>query len=207
MFTGIVDHVGRVEEVTHTGKKVLRIQTRFDRLVVGESICVDGACLTVVDPRAGSFACELSEETLSRTVAGDYAVGTPVNLERALTLQDRLGGHQVTGHVDSTATVSTLERQGDFVKISFSGLTREQASYVLEKGSIAVLGTSLTVNERTADGFSVTLIPHTLERTTLQSLRVGSKVNLEFDWMMKVICRQVEENLQRLLQEKAKGLT
>ena len=202
MFTGIVDHVGRVVSATSSGKKVLRIETSFAALTEGESICVDGACLTVVQPEPGSFGCELSEETLDRTIAGSYEVGTLVNLERALTLQDRLGGHSVSGHIDSTATVSAIEPQGDFVKINFYGLTTEQASYVLEKGSIAVLGTSLTINSREANGFSVTLIPHTLERTTLKSLKVGSRVNLEFDWMMKVICRQVEENLQRLLIEK-----
>lgn len=202
MFTGIVDHVGRVVAATSHGKKVLRIETRFSSLTEGESICVDGVCLTVVQPEGGSFGCELSGETLSRSIAGSYEVGTLVNLERALTLQDRLGGHSVSGHVDSTATVSAIEPQGEFVKINFNGLTRAQMAYVLEKGSIAIQGTSLTINSREADGFSVTLIPHTLERTTLKYLKVGSRVNLEFDWMMKVICRQVEENLQRLLTEK-----
>ncbi len=202
MFTGIVDHVGRVGEVTTSGKKVLRIETLFSNLSPGESISVDGACLTVIDPTPGSFGCELSLETLNRTVAGGYQVGSLVNLERALTPQDRLGGHWVSGHIDLTARVASVETQDEFWKIDFTGLSREQKTYVLEKGSIAVMGTSLTINSVNDSGFSVTLIPHTLERTNLKQLKAGSRVNLEFDWMMKVICRQVEQNLQRLLVEK-----
>ena len=205
MFTGIVDHVGHIA-ARQGGDGCLRltIQTRFTELVPGESIAVDGACLTVIDPKAGTFDCELSSETLQKTLAGRYEVGSVVNLERAMRLGDRLGGHMVSGHVDSTVRVKSVESENEFWKVTFEAVALEFRTLLLTKGSIAIQGTSLTVNEVYGGGesFCVMLIPHTLERTNLKTLSAGQSVNVEFDGFVKVLRQQVEDTVQRLLAHK-----
>ncbi len=208
MFTGIVDHVGHIAaRKDGAGNLRLTIQTRFTELAPGESIAVDGCCLTVIEPKAEAFDCELSSETLQKTVAGRYEIGNEVNLERAMRLGDRLGGHMVSGHVDGTARVKSVEPEQEFWKVTFEAVTPEFRPLLLNKGSVAVQGTSLTVNEvmNQGESFCVMLIPHTLERTNLKRLSAGQTVNVEFDGFVKVLKQQVEETVQRLLAQKEKS--
>ncbi len=207
MFTGIVDHVGQIVAGRDgAGSLRLTIQTSFAELVPGESIAVDGACLTVIDPKPGTFDCELSSETLQKTVARRYETGGVVNLERAMRLGDRLGGHLVSGHVDGTACVKSVEPEHEFWKVTFEAVAPEFRPLLLNKGSVAIQGTSLTVNVvlNGGESFAVMLIPHTLERTNLKTLKVGQMVNVEFDSFVKVLKHQVEETVQRLLAQKEK---
>lgn len=155
---------------------------------LGESIALDGACLTVVAREQGRFEVEASPETLRRTTIGGWGPGTPVNLERALTLSDRLGGHLVLGHVDAVSRVLSRREEGGSLVLAFA-LDRALAPFVIEKGSIAVDGVSLTVNSVQDDRFSVQLIPETQKRTTLSSKASGAPVNLETDVIGKYVAR------------------
>jgi riboflavin synthase len=188
MFTGLVDHCGTIEKITATptGRR-LTIQSRFTDIVVGESIAVDGVCLTALDPQAGRFSLELSPETLAVTTFGSRDVGSTVNLERSLRVGDRLGGHFVTGHVDEMASLVQIESHPDFWLMRFKCAQNAQLDYLVHKGSIAVNGVSLTLNKIHPDGFSVMLIPHTLELTNLSTLVEGSSVNLEYDMLAKLV--------------------
>lgn len=188
MFTGIVDHEGQIQEVETTSQgQRLKIQTSFQNLVPGESIAVDGACLTVVSPEDGSYYVDVSPETLQRTTLGSYRVGSRVNLERSLRVGDAIGGHWVLGHVDRLGRVEAVERIGEYSKIIIGGLLPENFDFLAPKGSITVNGVSLTLNEVGEDEFEVMLIPHTWERTNLKNLTVGSSVNLEFDYLAKLV--------------------
>jgi riboflavin synthase len=195
MFTGIVDHCGKVLNLQEfPGSIRLEISSYFNDLRLGESIAVDGCCLTVTAfKEAGSFVCDVSPETLSLTRASEWKTGAVLNLERAMKLSDRLGGHIVTGHIDQWATLAGKEMVQEYVRLEIEGVLPEFLRYLVKKGSIAVNGVSLTVNEVKEDVFSVMLVPHTLERTNLKELSVGSKVNLEFDWMAKLVVKRVEE--------------
>ena len=202
MFTGIVEELGHVERVEHAGASA-RLTVHAPRAMEGtrpgDSICVNGCCLTVAEPRDDAFTADLMAETLERTGLGELAVGSPVNLERALRPTDRMGGHIVQGHVDATAQI--LERRHeehwDMLRVSVpEDLTR----YVAVKGSIAIDGVSLTVVEVAGTGeapgstgssgsLTVCLIPETLRRTTLGVKQPGDSVNLEVDVMAKYIER------------------
>lgn len=192
MFTGIIDHCAVIEHISEIeqGIRVL-IKSQFENLIVGESIAVDGICLTVVQPENGSFYCELSPETHRVTTAKYFTVGNQVNLERALCLNDRLGGHLVSGHVDTVAKVAGIQQQGEFQKIILTDINLSHMALLSPKGSVAINGVSLTVNAVSPSNFEVMLIPHTLERTNLHLLRVGDLVNIEFD----IIARYVFEQL------------
>lgn len=194
MFTGIVDHMGSVVSVTEMNPTSVRLKIHagFEDLVLGESIAVDGACLTVTSFESPTFTCEVSKETLSKTVAGSYVTGSKVNLERALRLGDRLGGHWVSGHVDTTLLIKSKEPEGEFWRFQFAGYDKGFKRLLSNKGSVTLNGVSLTVNEVFEDGFTVTLIPHTLEKTNLGSFPPGSRLNVEFDAMTKVIVGEVE---------------
>lgn len=204
MFTGIVDHCGRIEKLTElNGSLRLKISTTFCELIEGESIAVDGACLTVVSPEPNAFLVEVSPETLRLTTMGNYQVGSIVNLERALRMGDRLGGHFVMGHVDGIAKVQSKTNHCDYWEIAFDFASKEGSRYLIPKGSISVNGVSLTLNQIGHQSFTVMLIPHTLGRTNLKGLEVGSQVNLEFDWLTKVILSDVEKT-SRVIWERAK---
>jgi riboflavin synthase len=195
MFTGIVDHCGEIREKVPTGTGIrLHVACRFSDLVLGESVSVDGACLTVITQTPEGFWCDLSEETLRLTRAGSYGPGQRVNLERALRLGDRLGGHIVTGHVDRTVTVESRREVDGFIEFRFGSFAPGELGYLVPKGSVALNGVSLTLNEVTASQIAVMLIPHTLEITNLSGLRVGDRVNVEFDWMTKLILNDVRRN-------------
>lgn len=197
MFTGIVEERGKVRKVTplKTGVRI-QIQSTFNDLREGDSVAVDGACLTVTRlGDVGVFDADVSHETLRLTCMGGYREQTEVNLERPLKFSDRLGGHYVTGHVDQMGKVASLKPVGDYVEIGFSSVSPSAQAFLVKKGSVTVNGVSLTVNEVHDAGFSVCLIPHTLEKTNLSSLKVGQEVNLEFDWMAKMIRQEVERAL------------
>jgi riboflavin synthase len=184
VFTGIVEERGRVREAGR--RLVVECRTVAGDAVVGSSIAVSGVCLTVADRSPGALTFDLTEETLSRTTLGSLRPGDGVNLERPVTLATRLGGHLVQGHVDGVAAVEAVEGDGDGVTVRVRP-DRGVRRYVVEKGSVAVDGVSLTV-ARVDDGtFTTALVPHTLEVTTLGSLAPGDRVNLEVDVMAKYL--------------------
>jgi riboflavin synthase len=188
VFTGLVEDVGTVARADRRSNAlVLAIRPAripIGELAVGESICHDGACLTVTERGRDTFAVLAGAETLARTTLGELRVGRQVNLERALRVGDRLGGHWVTGHIDGVGELWARRDHGAnlvLVVRAAPALLR----YVVEKGSIAVAGVSLTVNAVDAEGFSVAIIPHTRDHTTLGDLAVGERVNLEVDILAK----------------------
>ena len=197
MFTGIVEEVGEIVDVTQLEDSA-RLRIRGPLVVSdarpGDSIAVNGVCLTVVDPTDDSFGVDVMAETLRRSSLAGASAGATINLERALAAGARLGGHIVQGHVDGTATVAALEPSEHWTAVRFA-TPREAdggvglARYIVEKGSIAVDGVSLTVTEVDDDGFSVGLIPTTLTETTLGSREVGTTVNLEVDVLAKYVER------------------
>jgi len=197
MFTGIVQAVGKIlASEALSGDIRLRIDTDslgLDRLQLGDSIAVNGVCLTAVEFDAQSFCADVSAETLSATTLGDLAAGSPVNLERSLTLSASLGGHLVSGHVDGVGRVLSLEPDARSTRIEF-GIEQPLLRYVARKGSVTVDGTSLTVNDVSASGFSVNIVPHTLERTIMGQYKEGSLVNIEVDLVARYIERLIEKS-------------
>ena len=194
MFTGIVEELGRVAALEH-GEASARLTVRgplvTEDAVHGASISVNGVCLTVVATEAGEFTVDVMRETLVRSSLGSLQVGDPVNLERAMRADGRFGGHVVQAHVDGTATI--LEREpGDRWEVVRFTLPPELARYVVEKGSITVDGVSLTVAAVDAGTFSVSLIPTTLELTTLGHKEIGDPVNLEVDVLAKYVERLLD---------------
>ncbi len=198
MFTGIVREVGAVEAVERTdGGARLRVAAGFaGELESGASVAVAGACLTVADQDSGSFAADVMNQTLSLTTIGALGHGARVNLEPALRAGDPLGGHLVQGHVDATAEVVALEPDGIARRLRIA-LPPELLRYVIEHGSIALDGVSLTVAELTQDGLEVSLIPETLERTTLGELETGDRVNVEVDQIARYAERLMPSSKQR----------
>ncbi|MFZ5797346.1 MAG: riboflavin synthase [Desulfobulbus sp.] len=195
MFTGIVQGLGRVvRKQPAGGGMVFCLEADFPLTdpVEGESIAVNGACLTARDIKDRRFLVDVSPESLARTGLAALLPGSAVNLERALKLSDRLGGHLVSGHVDDRARVEDRRPAGDFTLFTFS-LSRSLAKYVIEKGSIAINGVSLTVNSCAGDRFSVSIIPHTLAVTTLGELKPGDMVNVEVDIIGKYVEKLLTE--------------
>ena len=162
----------------------------------GESIAVNGVCLTAYNIKGNSFAVDVSPESLSRTGLGGLGTGSKVNLERALRLSDRLGGHMVSGHVDGRGRVEDRRSDGDFTLFAFS-LSRSLTKYVIEKGSVAINGVSLTVNSCQGEQFTVSIIPHTLEVTTLGDLKPGDMVNIEVDIIGKYVEKLLADKEQK----------
>jgi len=198
MFTGIITDVGRIEAVEPRGDLRVRIGCGYDMSSVdlGASIACSGVCLTVVDKDESWFAVDVSAETRSRTAPGMWAEGEAMNLERALKLGDELGGHIVTGHVDGVGEVAAVEPAGDSTKLSLIG-SKDIAPFVAAKGSIALDGVSLTVNEVEAlpDGgvaFTVNIIPHTAAQTSLSGIAPGRRVNIEIDVLARYLGRMLE---------------
>lgn len=191
MFTGIVEEIGHVGHIARQGsfqRMQISAQRVLDGLKTGDSISVDGACQTVVAFDGASFSVETVAETLSRTTLGQFSSGRPVNLERALRADDRLGGHIVQGHVDGVGHIAALaQRQGEWrIRIAAPPALHR---YVAAKGSITVDGTSLTVAELSDEGFTISVIPHTFDHTVLSQRRVGDAVNLEVDVIARYIKR------------------
>jgi riboflavin synthase len=196
MFTGIVEEKGKVVRVEPRGqgkRLKLSIPLRLTDIQLGDSINVNGACLTVVEISTPVIGVDLSTETLQKTTLSDLKEGDFVNLERALRLSDRLGGHIVTGHIDGMGTIAELRREGDFLQMKIRA-PQSVSKYVVQKGSIAVDGTSLTVNECRGDLIELTLIPFTLEKTVLINKKVGDRVNLEGDILGKYVEKMLDRN-------------
>lgn len=194
MFTGIITDVGRVRRVTQTDRdRRYEIETAYDLsgVEIGASISHAGCCLTVVEKGPDWFAVEVSGETLDKTTLGAWSAGDPVNLERAAKLGDELGGHIVSGHVDGVGEVVSVTPEGGSHRIRFRA-PAPLHRFIAPKGSIAVEGVSLTVNEVEGQEFGVNIIPHTWEVTTLERLRPGSKVNLEIDVLARYMARWQE---------------
>ena len=194
MFTGIITDVGRVRTVSQTDRdRRYEIETAYDvaGIDIGASISHSGCCLTVVEKADGWFAVEVSGETLDKTTLGGWKAGDPVNLERAARLGDELGGHIVSGHVDGVGEVISVTPEGGSRRIRLRA-PRPLHRFIAPKGSIAVEGVSLTVNEVEGDVFGVNIIPHTWEVTTLGRLQAGSKVNLEIDVLARYVARWQE---------------
>lgn len=189
MFTGIIQGTGRLlEKRSAGGGLAFRLEADFDLPdpVEGESIAVNGSCLTAYHIENRRFSVDISPESVSRTTLGSLMVGGLVNMERALKLSDRLGGHIVAGHVDCTAQVVEIKEVGDFTLYTFA-LSEDLSRYVIEKGSIAIDGVSLTVNSCENERFSVSIIPHTMQSTTWELLKKGSEVNIEVDLIGKYV--------------------
>ena len=197
MFTGIVLAVGSVRSVavTPSGRRlVIHLGSLTERnFRAGDSIAVNGACLTAMELGAGTFSADLSVETLRTTMLGDLVPGSPVNLEPALTLADPLGGHLVTGHVDGVGAVAGRQEQGGTAILRFS-VPESLLRYVARKGSLCIDGVSLTVNEVDDSGVLVTLVPHTLANTIMQHYRIGTPVNLEVDLVARYVARLLENS-------------
>ena len=195
MFTGIITSLGEVVAIERRGDLRIAIASDYDpqNIAIGASIACSGVCLTVVEVgpdarRRSRFAVDVSAETLARTTLGRWQPGTAVNLERSLKVGDELGGHLVFGHTDGVATIAHRQNQGDSVIFRFAappGL----APYIAEKGSIAVDGTSLTVNEVAGTDFSVNIIPHTQAVTSFGARQVGDLVNVEVDMLARYVAR------------------
>lgn len=189
MFTGIIEGTGKLlGRRTVGGGMAFDIDAGFEITdpEEGESIAVNGVCLTAYNIKGSRFSADVSPETLSRTQLGVLRTGDGVNLERALRLSDRLGGHLVSGHVDCVGSVISRKDVGNYTLFSFL-LSQDHERYIIEKGSITIDGISLTVNSCGAGKFSVSIIPHTLKTTTLGALKAGSKVNIEVDLIGKYV--------------------
>ena len=198
MFTGLIEGYEPVRAVRPSGGGAVLSIARpadFTDVRIGDSIAVDGVCLTVVTLDAHAFGADVSEETLSRSTLGDLTPGTKVNLERAMRADGRLGGHMVSGHVDGVVTLLSRTEAGASRVYRFS-LPTDLTPYVVDKGSVSIAGISLTVASVDDDGFSVAVIPHTEKVTSLGALDVGSKVNLEVDTVGRFIVKTVRTYLE-----------
>ena len=193
MFTGIITDIGHVKSLEKRGDTRIVISTHYDMTTVeiGASIACSGPCLTVVEKGSGWFATEASAETLSRTTVGSWIEGTRVNLERALSLGDELGGHIVSGHVDGLARIVSMEPEGDSVRFLFE-VPNEVKAFIAEKGSVCLDGVSLTVNAVQGAEFGVNIISHTQSETTFSDKKVDDFVNLEVDMLARYVARLSE---------------
>ncbi len=202
MFTGIIAAIGKVEKIQSQAGD-LRLQINSQKLdlsdvKLGDSIAINGVCLTVVEQHKAQIGFDVSRESLDRTSLGSLSSGSEVNLEKALAVGDRLGGHFVSGHVDGLATILSIQNSARSIQFRIEvpvGLER----YIAEKGSICIDGTSLTVNNVADNWFEVNVIPHTLQETIISHYKVDTKVNLEVDLIARY--------LERLLPEKNTGIT
>lgn len=193
MFSGIVTHIGTVARMDETGgDKRLFVQSTMNLqdVTLGASISCSGCCLTVVDKDSNWFAFDVSGETLSKTVIGEWATGTKINLERAMKLGDEIGGHMVSGHIDGLATIERIMPEGGSHRLKIR-LPETLALYMAPKGSVALDGISLTVNEVEGSVFGINIIPHTWTQTTLGTKKVGDVLNIEVDMLARYVARQL----------------
>ena len=205
MFTGLIEDVGKVVRVESRGaaaRLVVGTALPLSEIVMGESVAVNGVCLTVVAASEGTLSFDVSPETLRSAGFGGLSAGSSVNLERALRLSDRLGGHLVTGHVDCVAVVGERRELSGNIVFAFR-LQPDHARFFVAKGSVTIDGVSLTVNEVSRDGFTVNIIPHTARATTLHLKRPGDEVNIEVD----ILAKYVERLLQGKKPAEAGGLS
>jgi len=196
MFTGIISDVGRVRAVTPGGDTAFTIATAYDtgEIAIGASIACSGVCLTVVQKGEGWFSVQASAETLSHTTLGRWREGSPVNLERALKLGDELGGHILSGHVDAVAEIVSRRPEGESLRFVFEAPAAIEKA-IAPKGSVALDGVSLTVNEVQGRRFGVNIIPHTQAQTTFGAAQPGDGVNLEIDVLARYVARLLGKDL------------
>jgi riboflavin synthase len=197
MFTGIVTDLGRVKRMRRGDVAELTIATSFDTssIPLGASIACSGACLTVVAIAPNEFAVQASAETLACTTIGEWDEGTPVNLEKALRAGDELGGHLVSGHVDGVACITERRPDGESVRFAFEA-PEHLAKFIASKGSIALDGVSLTVNEVSKTRFGVNIIPHTLACTNFGAAKPGQRMNLEIDQIARYVARLLDARVE-----------
>ena len=195
MFTGIITDLGTVREVTGQGDVLYRIATSYDTktIEIGASIAHNGVCLTVIELGPDWYAVQASAETLNLSTMGSWKPGHRVNLERALKVGDELGGHIVSGHVDGIATLVEQRPENSSVRLTFE-VPASLARFVAAKGSVALDGVSLTVNEVSGARFGVNVIPHTQAVTSFGSYRVGERVNMEIDMLARYVARLIEKD-------------
>lgn len=193
MFTGIITDVGTIAELEQQGDLRARIKTAYDTsgIDLGASIASDGVCLTVIELGADWYDVQISAETVSKTNIGSWTVGKRVNLERALKVGDELGGHIVSGHVDGVAEVVEIKDEGDSTRVTLRA-PKDLARFIAPKGSVALNGTSLTVNDVEGCDFGINFIPHTKEVTTWGDVKLGDQVNLEIDTLARYVARLAE---------------
>jgi len=199
MFTGIIEDTGRVSRIERRGqgmRLILELPPHLTEVQLGDSINVNGSCLTIVLKKGQEIELDLSLETLQKTALKELKEGDQVNLERALRLTDRLGGHIVTGHVDGIGDIVEKKEERDFLRLTIR-IPESVSRYVVEKGSITIDGISLTVNEYRGGEIEVTLIPYTIEKTTLRQKRAGDRVNLEGDILGKYVEKFMDRGDQR----------
>lgn len=200
MFTGIIEEIGKVENIiknTHSFKLIVKCKKVIQDVSVGDSIAVNGACLTVTEFGENSFSADVTSETMRRTAFSLLQIGTEVNLERALSFNGRLGGHIVLGHVDCCGKIISERKDENAVHIKIE--TEEKwFKYIIEKGSIAIDGISLTISEKSGKTFIVTIIPHTGIKTTLLNKKVGDMVNLECDYLGKFVEQLINKSNKKL---------
>lgn len=189
MFTGIVEETGRIKTITNSSICISASKVLEDTKL-GDSIAVNGVCLTVTDIRQNEFNADISQETLKVTALNELKSGSNVNLERALNLNSRLGGHIVSGHIDTVGKIYSISQEKEFFNISIE-FPNEFKKYVIKKGSITINGISLTIAEENENIVTIAIIPHTYNNTVLKDLKIGSNVNIEFD----ILAKYVEKNL------------
>ena len=195
MFTGIIEDKGKVLRIEYRGQEMrlaIELPPHLTELQLGDSININGVCLTVVNKKEQEIELDLSQETLQKSILGEVKEGSQVNLERALRLVDRLGGHIVTGHIDGIGVIAEKRKERDFLQLRIR-VPESVSRYVVQKGSIAIDGISLTVNEYQGGEIQMTLIPYTIEKTTLMDKKVGDRVNVEAD----ILGKYVEKLLDR----------
>ncbi|KTD16956.1 riboflavin synthase [Legionella jordanis] len=193
MFTGIVEEQGQViANLRVDVANRLIIKSTFSQLVIGESIAVNGVCLTLVPNEDGNLAFDVSPETLSLTNLGALKAGDRVNLERAMSVTARFGGHYVSGHVDTTARLIEKTKAAEYVEIVVGDFQAPAGLYLLPKGSITLDGISLTINEVLNERIKLMLVPHTLAKTTFGQLNPGQRINVEFDYLTRIVAHQLK---------------
>ncbi|MEN8221952.1 MAG: riboflavin synthase [Acidobacteriota bacterium] len=191
MFTGLISGTGKFISLEKSGDPVLTLRTDFARDVVnGDSVSVNGSCLTIVDIRGDKFSFNVGRETLGRTNLSDQMKGDILNIELPLTLNDLVSGHLVSGHIDGVARVRSVKKMKGSIRFVFGYTDREWKRYIIEKGSIAVNGVSLTVNEIQSSTFSVDILPFTFNETNLRTMSIGKRVNIELDLVGKYLYNQ-----------------
>lgn len=193
MFTGLIKDLGEVASIEDRGGlKRFRISTHLgvEKMDIGASIACNGCCLTVVDKSGGCFVVDVSNETLDKTTLGNWQEGTKINLEPSLRLGDEMGGHMVSGHVDCTATVEAMVKDGESWRITIR-VPDSVSPYIAPKGSLALNGISLTVNEVSGSTFGVNIIPHTWQVTDISGWREGQRINLEVDMLARYVARMI----------------